>query len=299
MNLNQLFYFKKLSELQNFTKAAEALYITQPSLSYSIKNLEEELNTPLFEKSGRNMILTKYGQVFLEYINRSLDELEKGTQFVKNYGSPSYGHIDLAFIYTTGHQFIPELVSNFSSIEENKNITFSLEQNTSREVIRLLKEGKCDIAFSSYIENEKDLIFIPVMEEELVLIVSKHHPLSAYNDIDLIEAKQYPFILYGEESGLHNYIKDIFNRSGFEPKVKCSIQEDHTICGFVEHDYGISIIPKIHTLSSFNIVPIKIKKPKIERLIYLVYKKSRRLAPAPQKFLDYILSIYKNNLKNK
>jgi DNA-binding transcriptional LysR family regulator len=150
VNLIQLYYFQKLAELQHFTKAAETLFISQPTLSYSIKCLEKELNTPLFEKRGRNIVLTQYGQTFLEYVNRSISELEAGTEIVKNYGSPTYGVIDLAFIYTMGHQYISNLVSSFSSIEGNGQITFDLEQNTSKEVLNFLRDGKCDIAFSSY-----------------------------------------------------------------------------------------------------------------------------------------------------
>ncbi len=292
MNLNQLYYFQKLAEMQHFTKAAEALFISQPSLTYSIKSLEKELDTPLFEKKGRNVVLTKYGQTFYEYVNRSISELEAGAEIVKNYGSPTFGVIDLAFIYTMGHKFIPDLVSSFSKKPENQSITFNLLQNTSREVIGYLKEGKCDIAFSSYIDNEKSLTFRPIKEEELVIIVSKGHPLADRKEIDLFETKDYPYIAYGENSGLYIPIKDIFERSGFEPNVKCYIEEDHTIFGFVENNYGIAMVPRLRTLSSFNVVPISIKKPEIKRNIYLVTNKDRRLAPAPQKFLDFILDNY-------
>ncbi len=299
MNLNQLYYFKKLAEIQNFTKTAKALYITQPSLSYSIERLEKELNTPLFERKGRNVVLTKYGKIFLEYVNRGLSEIERGIQLVQNYGSPSHGHIDLAFIYNLGHQFLPKLVASFSSVEENKNITFNFVQGTTKEVLKMLKDGKCDIAFSSYLGSEKDLVFKSITAEELVLITAKDHPLAKYNEIDLIEAKDYPFIVYGERSGLCNYIKDMFEKSGFEPIIKCSVEEDHTICGLVESNYGIAIIPKIRTLLSFNLAVIPIKNPKIDRKIYVVYKKSRKLAPAPQKFLDFIFEMYHIDKKDE
>jgi len=288
MNLNQLYYFQKLAELQHFTKAAEALFISQPSLTYSIKSLEKELNTPLFEKKGRNVVLTKYGQTFYEYVNRSIGELEAGAEIVKNYGSPMYGVVDLAFIYTMGHKFIPKLVSSFSKIEGNEHITFNLEQNTSREVVNLLKEGKCDIAISSFINEEKTLRFKEIAEEELVLIVPKDHPLAKHKKIDLRETRAYPYIAYSETSGLYSHMKKLFEDSGFEPIVKCRIQEDHTIFGFVENNYGIAVVPKLSTISSFNIVPISIEKPVIKRSVYLVTSKDRKLAPAPQKFLEYI-----------
>lgn len=288
MNLNQLYYFQKLAQMQHFTKAAEALFISQPSLTYSIKSLEKELNTPLFEKKGRNVVLTKYGQTFYEYVNRSIGELEAGTEIVKNYGSPTYGVVDLAFIYTMGHKFIPKLVSTFSKIEGNEQITFNLEQNTSREVVNMLKEGKCDIAISSFVNEEKSLRFTEIAQEELVLIVAKDHPLAKKKKIDLRETSSYPYITYGETSGLYSHMIKLFEESGFEPNVKCRIQEDHTIFGFVENGYGIAVVPKLSTISSFSIVPISIEKPVIKRSVYLVTSKDRKLAPAPQKFLEYI-----------
>ena len=214
LNLNQLYYFHKLAEMQHFTKAAEALFISQPSLTYSIKSLEKELNTPLFEKKGRNVVLTKYGRIFYEYVNRSIEELQAGTEIVKNYGSPTYGVVDLAFIYTMGHKFIPKLVSSFSNIEENKHITFNLEQNTSTEVIKLLKEGRCEIAISSFINEEKGLTFTAIAEEELVLIVSKDHPLAKHKKIDLSETRAYPYIVYAEDSGLYKQIRNLFKEAG-------------------------------------------------------------------------------------
>ena len=78
MNLNQLYYFKTVAQLQHFRKAAEKLNISQPSLSLSISNLEKELGTYLFERQGRNVSLTKYGEIYLEYVKEALSILEIG-----------------------------------------------------------------------------------------------------------------------------------------------------------------------------------------------------------------------------
>ena len=83
MTLDQLYYFRKLAELQHFSKAAAELYISQPSLSYSIKNLEKELGAPLFQKNGRNVVLTKYGKEFYNYVAEVLTQLETGVSAVK------------------------------------------------------------------------------------------------------------------------------------------------------------------------------------------------------------------------
>ena len=83
MNLNQLYYFQTVARLQHFSKAADELHISQPSLSYAMSSLEKELETCLFEKQGRNVVLTKYGKFFLEHVDRSLEELEAGIRQLK------------------------------------------------------------------------------------------------------------------------------------------------------------------------------------------------------------------------
>lgn len=80
MNLNQLYYFATLAQVEHYTKAAEMLSITQPSLSHAISMLEQELGTTLFEKRGRNVALTKYGKVFREYVQESLSILDSGVK---------------------------------------------------------------------------------------------------------------------------------------------------------------------------------------------------------------------------
>ena len=92
MNLQQLYYFRKLAEVQHYTEAAKALYITQPSLSDSIASLEHELSVSLFQKKGRGVQLTKYGQEFYEYVNQALGILEHGIAAVREKSDSVTGH---------------------------------------------------------------------------------------------------------------------------------------------------------------------------------------------------------------
>lgn len=100
MNLQQLYYFRKLAEVQHYTKAAKALYITQPSLSDSIASLEHELSVSLFQKKGRGVQLTKYGQEFYEYVNQALGILEHGIAIMKEKSDLVTGTIDVGCIPT-------------------------------------------------------------------------------------------------------------------------------------------------------------------------------------------------------
>lgn len=98
MNLNQLHYFVTLAHIEHYTRAAEMLSITQPSLSHAISMLEQELETNLFEKRGRNVVLTKYGKVFLEYVEEALKILDSGVKKTRALTSDT-GGVDRSRIY--------------------------------------------------------------------------------------------------------------------------------------------------------------------------------------------------------
>ena len=145
MNLNHLYYFKTLARVEHYTRAAQELSITQPSLSHAISCLEDELGTYLFEKQGRRVVLTKYGKIFLQYVTNSLDMLEVGIKRTKAMTSESSGIIDLGYIFTLGSHFVPDLVSEFLKTQEGKSIDFTFNQGITKNILAGLKDEKYDV----------------------------------------------------------------------------------------------------------------------------------------------------------
>ena len=133
MNLNQLYYFQKVAQLQHYHQAAKELNISQPSLSRSIANLEEELGVSLFQKNGRNIELTKYGSIFLEHVNRIIDEIKIAENKMKSLAGSSSGHIDIGYVFPLAKSYIPRLVRSFLNQQENHEITFSLSQEITKK----------------------------------------------------------------------------------------------------------------------------------------------------------------------
>ena len=105
MNLNHLYYFRALAKEEHYTRTADMLSITQPSLSHAISCLEGELGVKLFEKQGRNAKLTKYGALFLRYVEQSLDMLDEGRRVLTETSGISGGFIDMGYIFTLGSHF--------------------------------------------------------------------------------------------------------------------------------------------------------------------------------------------------
>ncbi|WP_195988954.1 LysR family transcriptional regulator [Clostridium sp. D53t1_180928_C8] len=294
MNLNHLSYFRVLARLEHYTQAAEELSITQPSLSHAMATLEKDLGTYLFEKQGRNIKLTKYGKIYFEYVDRALSELEKGEKKIRELTSVSTGTIELGYIYTLGPKFIPHLIKDFTSLDNNKNIKFIFGQGTTKSLIEGLKEEKFDMIFCSKVENEPDIDFIPIANEELVVIVSNDHPLAKKESIDLKEIDSYPFIGFSEKSGIRSIIEELFKKVDIVPNTICEVEEDNAVAGLVEINYGIAVLPRISSLKYYNVKVLPITNPKHERFIYLATLKNRYLTPSVNLFKKYSLEYSKD-----
>ncbi|MBU5461030.1 LysR family transcriptional regulator [Anaerostipes sp. MSJ-23] len=288
MNLNHLYYFRTLAKEEHYTKTAEQLSITQPSLSHAISCLEKELGVKLFEKQGRNAKLTKYGALFLRYVEQSLEMLDEGKRILMEASGTKGGFIDIGYIYTLGSHFIPEIMNQYMKEKGKNNIHFSFGQGTTKQVITELKEGKYDFIFSSYIKGEEELEFYPVIEEELVLITPKNHILSNCDSIDLSKTTEYDYIAYSKNSGLRTVIDQLFVKIKNHPKIAYEGEEDSSVAGLVAAGFGIAIVPKIPLLETMDVCVIPISAPEIKRYIYLVTKKNKYLAPVVKDFIDFV-----------
>lgn len=288
MNLNHLYYFRTLAKEEHYTRTAEILSLTQPSLSHAISCLEAELGVKLFEKQGRNAKLTKYGALFLRYVEQSLSMLDEGKRILTEASGLSGGFIDLGYIYTLGSHFIPNMINQYMNRKGENHIKFSFGQGTTRQVIEELKQGNYDLVFSSFVKNEEELDFVPVAEEELVLITPKTHPLAKKQEIDLIDTVEYNYIYFTKNSGLRAVIDELFVRIKKQPNVVYEGEEDSSVAGLVAAGFGIAIVPRIPLLDTMDVCILPISSPEIKRYIYLVTKKNKYQTPIVKDFITFI-----------
>jgi len=295
MNLKQLQYFRVLAGYEHFTKAAEQLSITQPSLSHAISELEKELGTYLFEKHGRNIRLTKYGRFFLQYVERSLDELEKGEKKLHDITCPSRGVVDVAFMYHLGPHSIPNMIQAFSQKVEYKNVRFTLSQGLTKNIFQDLKTGKVDIAFTFMDDDEPEIEFIPLFKQEIVVVMSHNHPLAHSDSIDIKDTASYPFILFNQSSDMRRIIDKLFESAGFIPQISCEMDEADVIAGLAAINFGITIMPRSLLLNNHNLKVLSINHPLASPAICMACVKNRYLCPATEAFQQFSLD-YSNNL---
>lgn len=288
VNLNQLYYFSKLAEVQHYTNAAEELAISQPSLSHAINSLEKELGTKLFVKQGRGVVLTKYGEIFKEYVDDALHTLDTGVKKVRTMTGQTEGIVELAYIYTLGSGFVPRLVGDFIRTHEELKVHFHFTVGNTSEIIQGLKEDRFDLAFCSMAERESDIQFTPVGRENLVVVVPHGHPLSYKNSVDLEQVAAYPQIFYTKNSGLRPVVDRMFEQARVNPQIAYEIEEDGSMAGLVAQNIGIAVMPEIPILSLLDVDVLTLRNQNQRRYIYMAQAKERYRPPLVQKFAEYV-----------
>ena len=289
MNLYHLRYFATLAHLEHYTKAAEILSITQPSLSHAISSLEKELGVKLFEKDGRNVVLTKCGQAFLVDVEQALGMLDSSVNKLQMTGLGE-GRIDIAELRVLSSTIVPNFVKGFLDSSSNKKIDFCFHSSTglTSDMIQGLKERKYDIAFCSKMDNEPLIEFTPVAKQALVLIVPKGHPLEGRTSIDLKDSLAYPHIVFSKRSGLRQVIDKLFEKCGGYPEIAYSMEEDQGVAGLVGAGFGIAVVLKMPILSYMPVSIIEIATPSWERLFYMATLKNVYQAPVVMNFKKYV-----------
>lgn len=286
MEWQQLEYFQTLAKIKNFTKAAEELALTQSALSRSIAKLEEELGVPLFERKTRGVELNQYGEVFLQYVNRAMQEITLAKQELKDLIDPFHGLISLAFIHTLGSSFVPELISAFRV--QYPGIQFQLVQDSTKKIMAQLESGEIDLGFCSPNNAYDPIKTLPIVDEELFLIVPKNHRLSNKQEVELQEVASEPFVTYKHESGLRDVIDHLCQEAGFQPNAAFEGVGDATIAGFVAANFGVALIPFIPGLDMDKISLLRITYPSCRRRIDMAWRTDRYMSPAVKHFIHFI-----------
>jgi len=288
LNLQQLYYFKTIAEYGQYTKAAKALIISQPTLSHSISELEKELGAPLFFKQGRNIKLTKYGDTFLEYAKEALNRIEEGKIAIKEMTNPEAGTVSLSFVSSLSTHFIPYVVKQFYENDQNLDIKFEYNQDTSQNIISGIKDGKFDIGFGSRMEAP-ELEFYNVCEEEMALVVSNKHPWANRKSVKLDEIVDEKLITYEHQCGTRIYVDNILSRLNKKPKIVSEVTTDTMIAGIVSANLGVAIMPKMFGLNTYDVRAIHIENCDSKRNLYMMWHKNHIMAPVAEKFMNYIV----------
>ena len=288
MNLQQLYYFRKLAEVQHYTEAAKALYITQPSLSDSISSLESELSVALFQKKGRGIELTKYGQEFYQYVSQALGVLEHGIAIMKEKSDSVTGTIDVGCIPTLLGDFLPDALDLYH--EKHPQVNFNIFQDKSIPVAEGVSAGNFDIGFCSMVESKEDLVFVPITYQELIVIVRNDHPLARYDSMELSTLRDYTLSTYRDTIPIGKTIRKILKDKNMEAAY--SYDDEISIAGRIKRSSKAAIVADTPFLKQFdNLKKIHLTDvPLNTRMLYMVYSKKNFITAAVEAFANFMVS---------
>ena len=293
MNLQQIQYFKTIAELEHYTKAAEILRVSQPSLSYSISELERELGVPLFFKKGRNIHLTPYGHEFLKYVNHSLQELEDGKKAMAMMKRPDRGTVKMVYATSMGIRYIPGLINSFYTNPSNCNIQINFEQRQTRTICDLLEKGSIHLGFGSYVDDDRIERF-SVYTETMVLAVPKRHPLAKRSSVKLSDIASENIITFDQTCPSRKEIEKLFHEAGIVPHITYEVSNEIMLTGVVATGMGVGIVPKICGMDYGNVTTLKIEDCFTLRSMYMMWLRNGLLMPVVEYFRNFVIETSKN-----
>jgi LysR family transcriptional activator of glutamate synthase operon len=290
MDLHQLKYFQTVARLEHVTRAAEELYIAQPSLSKAIARLEEELGVPLFDHHGRRIQLNQFGRAFLRRVERAFAELEEGQREVADMADTERGLVGLAALYTVGAHLLPELLSAFRA--RHPQISFRLFQNAAHSMLKQLDKGEIDLCISSPLSERPGVVWSPLMTEEILLAVPAGHHLAGRDSIRLSEVAQEPFISLKPGTGLRTLTDRFCQQAGFEPRSAFEVDELTVVSGLVGAGFGVAFLPALARTSAGGPARLHINEPRCQRTIGLAWIEGRYLSSAARLFRQFVIEYF-------
>ncbi len=289
MNLSYMRYFVELAHVQHYTRAAQNLNITQPSLSHAIAQLEDELGVRLFEKNGRNTELTAFGREFLACAERTLGTLDAGVESIQK-SAAGNGVIRLGLIRPLGMEFVPRLAADYLKQCGDREVRFTFHTGTTGQLLDDLSAGRYDMVFCSRPPETMGLTAVPVGRQDLVLITPSDHPLADRGSVSLAETLAYRYIYFSHGSGMRDLVDEMFEGLGRTPEIACETEEDEVIAGLVAAGFGIAVVPYMDILRRLDVKVLKLQQQGVERLYYMVHDSKAYMSPVATYFHKYVLS---------
>ena len=239
MEIHQLRYFAKVAEIGNFTRAAEACFVSQPSLSQQIAKLEEELGQPLFERLGRGVRLTEAGRKLRERASQILLLLDEAKAAITD--EPDSGRLVVAAIPTIAPYFLPPVLTQFASACPRARI--EVAEETTAHILEMLAHGDADLAVLALPLRGENLHVETLFTEELLAVLPAGHALIGKANLSLRDLAGEPFVLLHEAHCLTGTAMSFCRREGIAPTGTARIQQLATIQELVRLGHGVSLVP--------------------------------------------------------
>ncbi len=289
MDLDQLHTFLEIVRLKSFSKAAQTCFRTQPAISAQIRQLEQELNTSLFERLGTRIQLTPAGRILCEYAEQILDLRRQAQDSINELDRVPRGELVIAANEATCVYVLPTVFSSFK--KRFPNVQLLVDRSYGRHVVEAVLDNLADFGFTQLPVQEKRLQVVPVHTDEIKLLAPADHPLAAMESVLPQDLLSYPLLLPKggtTRTRLNGWLE------GVEDRIQISMELDSTemIKRFVLAGMGISFMAASHfeeQVAAGQFVAVTLAPEPLIRRLGLVYRKDKALSKAGLGFIESVM----------
>jgi len=300
MDFRQLETFVEVAKLKSFSKAAEKLYITQPTVTNHIQNLEKELGTLLINRLGKTITLTHAGNILYSYAINILNTCDKAKFELATYKGKIQGHINIYSSSVPRNYLLPKIINSFLNVYPD--VTFSIGHGDSKRVIRSILDGETDFGILGAKYSSNNLKYLNLMDDELILITpnTDGFPYDNFSSLDKEILFKEKFIFREEGSGTRALVEEVLQKSKIsldKINIIAYIEDTNMIKELVSLGVGLSFLSKRAVKSDIDIGKYKafyIKDLSFTRKFYFAYHKYRQLSPLNEKFRDFMFNYIKD-----
>lgn len=287
MELNELQHFIAVVQYGSFTNAATNIYVSQPTLSKSIKKLETKLKVKLFERSTRKIILTDAGKLVYKQANKILGATSELTNQLDDLMNIPSGEIKIGIPPLIGTLFFPKIATKFGSLHPKINL--NLIEHGAKRIEVLVEDEQVDVGIVVLPVSDNKFNMLPFIEDEFMLFTNNEHPLANKKIVMIEELKEESFILFNRDFSLHELVIDQCEAAGFYPHIPYVSSQWDLITELVIAKLGITLFPQsiYSKIYGDSIATVPIQSPPIWKL-GVITKKGRYLSFAMRSLLRFL-----------
>ncbi|MDR3440611.1 LysR family transcriptional regulator [Telmatospirillum sp.] len=290
MEWQQLKYFRAVAEFEHVTRAAEHLAVSQSAVSRAVTQLERELGVPLLTRQGRNVVLSRFGKVFLQRVIRSQAEIESGQRELADLIDSEAGAICLGFLRSFGPELVPHLIKEYRQLCPRAQ--FMLVQQPGESLMNHLMDGKTDLILSSPgVFSRPGVEWSTLFVQELVIGVPAAHQLAQRRRLCFADLAEEQFVALWHGCTLRSIFDKACVAASIVPKIAFEGPDIPTLRGLISAGLGVGLLPQT-SLRNPDLVEIPLARGLPKRPVGLAWVEGRYLPPCSVRFRSFVEDLF-------
>ncbi len=286
MELRHVRYFLAIAEMRSFTRAAERLHVTQPTLSHQIKQLEQQIGTVLFERGTKEIELTAAGKLFKPYCERILKEIDSSMLAISELEGLMRGTLRVGVFHSFSHSVLPPILSEFALRYPGVQVTAQLVPRVDLE--RQLINGELDFAISYLSDTNEQIVAEPLFEEELVSIVGSAHSHAGRKSMPMRDLATLPLVLLTPEFGARQFIDRYLADNGLTPHVVLDMNAVEPILATIRNSRLATVLAPGAIADPTGLHLVRLTDPVPKRSVGLLWRRTGHRSAAALRMAEMI-----------